>query len=312
MDKLVLEYLANQPTPINSAAHTQSTFDSNQKLAQRGNNETRKSFYIVKQIERKRKSLEKVYFNQEHCLPRDYLCEIFFNLFNDSQKQDYSLSSFRKIQRDINGKMRQILVDWLITVYFDLGLTESTLFCTINLINRFISKQPISKEEFQLLGISSLMIAMKIEEIRIPSASIFVGLTDFAFSKEQIFEMEYRILSVLNFDVSIPNEFNLYEVMSLKFMFNDKEYSAGLYYLMMFLLDENSMNFSSKSICEGICYLVGCLSGNQGTKEYFSFGKINSKEAAEMILSFEKKRFFKEKLSCQKVISMILETESIK
>lgn len=312
MDKLAFEYLTNQPTSMNSSASTLSTFDPNQKIAQCSNNQPGKSIHIGKQIRRKRKSLEKVYLNQERSLPSEYLSEIYFNLLNDSENQDYSLSSFQKLQKDINGKMRQILVDWLITLYYDLGLTENTLFITINLINRFISKQAISKEEFQLLGVSALMIAAKYEEIFIPSTSIYVYLTDKAFSKEQIIDMEQRILSALNFDVSIPNEFNLYEMMSLKFLFNDKEYSVGLYYLMMFLLDENSMNFTPKAICEGVCWLVGCLSGNQAIREYFTFGKMNSKKAADVILSFENKKFFKAKLSCEKMICKILEEQPIK
>ena len=48
-------------------------------------------------------------------------------------------------QNDINEKMRAILVDWLIEVHLKFKLLPETLFLTINLIDRFLEKQVISR-----------------------------------------------------------------------------------------------------------------------------------------------------------------------
>lgn len=46
---------------------------------------------------------------------------------------------YMKRQRDINEKMRAILVDWLIEVHYKFKLNPETLFITISLIDRYLS-----------------------------------------------------------------------------------------------------------------------------------------------------------------------------
>lgn len=46
---------------------------------------------------------------------------------------------YMKKQRDINEKMRAILVDWLIEVHYKFKLNAETLFITISIIDRYLS-----------------------------------------------------------------------------------------------------------------------------------------------------------------------------
>jgi len=50
-----------------------------------------------------------------------------------------------KYQREINDKMRSILVDWLIDVHLKFKLLPETLFITINIIDRFLEKMSVTK-----------------------------------------------------------------------------------------------------------------------------------------------------------------------
>jgi len=43
-------------------------------------------------------------------------------------------------QRDINEKMRAILVDWIIEVHLKFKLKPETLFLCINYMDRFLEK----------------------------------------------------------------------------------------------------------------------------------------------------------------------------
>jgi cyclin B len=49
-------------------------------------------------------------------------------------------------QSDINEKMRAILVDWLIDVHSKFKLVNETLFLTINLIDRYLGKQKVTRK----------------------------------------------------------------------------------------------------------------------------------------------------------------------
>ncbi len=46
-----------------------------------------------------------------------------------------------KKQKDINEKMRAILIDWLIDVHLKFRLVNETMFLTVNLIDRYLEKQ---------------------------------------------------------------------------------------------------------------------------------------------------------------------------
>ena len=48
-------------------------------------------------------------------------------------------------QKDINEKMRAILNDWLIDVHLKFKLVNETLFLTINLIDRFLEREEVSR-----------------------------------------------------------------------------------------------------------------------------------------------------------------------
>lgn len=80
-----------------------------------------------------------------------------------SRPHDYMNS-----QVEINAKMRAILADWLIEVNHRFQLTPETLYLTFNIIDRYLSTETALRKEFQLVGVSAMLIASKYEEIWAP------------------------------------------------------------------------------------------------------------------------------------------------
>eukprot|EP00435_Cladocopium_sp_Y103_P014104 s1122_g3.t1 len=107
-------------------------------------------------------------------------------------------------QQDINGKMRAILVDWLVEVHMKYRLRPETLFLAVNLIDRYMSLLPVLRRRLQLLGVVAMFVAAKFEEIDPPKATDFVYITDNTYSKEELFQMECNMLSTLEFQVVAP------------------------------------------------------------------------------------------------------------
>lgn len=71
-------------------------------------------------------------------------------------------------QPELNFKMRAILVDWLIDVHMTFNLMPESLYLTVNIMDRYLSMEAISRKQLQLVGISSMLIACKYEEIWAP------------------------------------------------------------------------------------------------------------------------------------------------
>jgi len=143
---------------------------------------------------------------------KEYLKEIHQYL-KTIESKGIALSNYMSlIQTDINEKMRIILINWLIEVHFKFRLLNETLFICINIIDRYLSQKNINRRYLQLLGITSLFIASKYEEIYAPSAKDLIYMTDNAYKIDEMIKMENDILGVLKFELTFPTSFRFLEL----------------------------------------------------------------------------------------------------
>lgn len=106
--------------------------------------------------------------------------------------------------RDVNGRMRGILIDWLVQVHLRFHLLQETLYLTIAIIDRFLQVQDVNRNKLQLVGVTSMLIASKYEEMYAPEIGDFEYITDNAYSKADIRKMECLILKALDFSLGRP------------------------------------------------------------------------------------------------------------
>jgi G2/mitotic-specific cyclin-B, other len=107
--------------------------------------------------------------------------------------------------------MRLILVGWLIEVHLKFKLLPETLFLAINLIDRYCERAQVMRQNFQLVGVTAMLIASKYEEIYSPEIRDFIYICDKAYTKEQILFQEREILRVLDFDITAPSIYRFLE-----------------------------------------------------------------------------------------------------
>ena len=94
--------------------------------------------------------------------------------------------TYMESQPHINERMRAILVDWLVEVHLKFKLVPETLYLTINLIDRFLELEQVSRPKLQLVGVTSLLIASKYEEIYPPELRDLVYICDRAYTRQDV------------------------------------------------------------------------------------------------------------------------------
>ncbi|KAL4583467.1 hypothetical protein LXL04_008040 [Taraxacum kok-saghyz] len=109
-----------------------------------------------------------------------------------------------KVQKDVTVNMRAILVDWLVEVAEEYKLLSDTLYLTISHIDKFLSTNPLNRQRLQLLGVSSMLIAAKYEEISPPHTEEFCYITDNTYTKQEVVKMEEDVLKALKFEMGNP------------------------------------------------------------------------------------------------------------
>ena len=87
---------------------------------------------------------------------------------------------------ETTDKMRQILIDWLVDVHQSFKLKEETLQLAILYLDEFQRIRTVSKDSYQLLGITCLWIASKYEEIYPPFLKKYVEVTAFTYNSNNI------------------------------------------------------------------------------------------------------------------------------
>lgn len=105
----------------------------------------------------------------------------------------------------IHYKMRTILLNWVAEVHLKFRLRQPTLYLTVNIMDRFLSKVPIAQTKLQLVGCTSMWIACKYHEIYAPSIRDFTYISDKAFSSNDMAKMEETIVKTLDFKLTVPN-----------------------------------------------------------------------------------------------------------
>ncbi|GIL90606.1 hypothetical protein Vretimale_15710 [Volvox reticuliferus] len=137
----------------------------------------------------------------------DYVNDIYY--FYKRVEPKYKVpADYMDKQTDINEKMRAILIDWLVEVHLKFKLMPETLFLTVNLIDRFLNEKQVTRKNLQLVGVTSMLIASKYEEIWAPEVRDFVYISDRAYTKEQILGMEKIMLNTLKFQLTLPTTYN--------------------------------------------------------------------------------------------------------
>ncbi|KAG4140471.1 hypothetical protein ERO13_D06G019700v2 [Gossypium hirsutum] len=109
-----------------------------------------------------------------------------------------------KVRKDVSMSMRGVLVDWLVEVAEEYKLVSDTLYMTVSYIDRFLSLNPLNRQRLQLLGVSSMLIASKYEEITPPNVEDFCYITDNTYTKDEVVKMEADILKSLKFELGNP------------------------------------------------------------------------------------------------------------
>ena len=187
----------------------------------------------------------------------EYLDEIYSNLLSDEKVLKYSPKiGYMEMQSDINEQMRAILIDWLVEVHYRFRLKSETLFQTVWIIDTYLSMVQITRAKLQLLGIASLLISCKSQEIYYPQLNEFIDITDGAYVKQELIDMEKKVLKLLNFNIIAPTPNDFYNIITKAFCFDQKQFYLGKYFLESSLIDYRMIKYSSSVIGVSCAYIV--------------------------------------------------------
>ncbi|KAH7642346.1 g1/s-specific cyclin-e1-like protein [Dermatophagoides farinae] len=140
---------------------------------------------------------------------------------DDTYKRDSDLFNHHT---SLQPTMRATLLDWLNEVCQAYNLTRQTYYLALDFFDRFLSIQKdCPKKNLQLIGITCLFIAAKIEEIFPPKMNRFSFVCDGACSDKDISDMELVIMNTLKWELRPVTPIAWLNAFFKVYTFSDKE-----------------------------------------------------------------------------------------
>ena len=135
----------------------------------------------------------------------------------------------------ITPQMRLKMVDWMVEIFTIIQTNDITFFTAVNIMDKYFLKSDISYKpsDLHLIGICSIFISSKfcdINPIRLKFLIEKIGHNK--FNKEEIIQMEEKILNTLQYDILKPTIFDF-----TTFFFED-----------LFFFYENNFNIKNKTM----------------------------------------------------------------
>ena len=157
--------------------------------------------------------------------------------------------------------MREILVDWMQEVCLRFKLLTDTYFLAVNLVDRFLSVHQMTKDKFQLLGITALFISAKYEEIYPPNIKEFLSLCENAYLKVEIVNIETKLLATVDFKLAVPSVLKFVERYSHIAELSKKERYFTVFVLELSMMSSCFLEFKPSTLAAASVYLTQRIFG---------------------------------------------------
>ncbi|KAG8485669.1 hypothetical protein CXB51_018856 [Gossypium anomalum] len=169
-----------------------------------------------------------------------------------------SLENYMSIQKDITPHMRGILINWLIEVHLKFDLMQETLYLMVTLLDRYLSEVQIKKNEMQLVGLTTLLLASKYEDFWHPRVKDLISISAEAYTSEQMLKMEKLVLKELKFRLNAPTPY-VFMLRFIKAAQSDTKLEHLAFYLIeLCLVEYEALKFKPSLLCASAIYVARC------------------------------------------------------
>ncbi|KAK9070607.1 hypothetical protein SSX86_011009 [Deinandra increscens subsp. villosa] len=240
---------------------------STSKLTTKGKPGRRKS-YTSLLIERTKLLKDKGSVKKEQILPNiydddnelevaEYVDEIYQHYWV-TEAQNQSLKNYMEIQTDITPQMRGIIINWLIEVHLKFDLMQETLYLMVTLLDYYLSTVAIKKNEMQLVGLTSLLLASKYEDFWHPKVMELISISAETYTRDQMLGMETTILTKLGYRLNMPTPY-VFMLRFLKAAQGGKKFENLAFFLIeLCLVEYDALRYKPSLLCASAIYIARC------------------------------------------------------
>jgi cyclin B len=153
------------------------------------------------------------------------------------------------------------------------------------LIDRYLERNAITRQKLQLVGVAAMLIACKYEEIYAPEVKDFVYVTDKAYTREEVLDMEGKILASLQFNITTPSSYRFLERYTRLSKLDDKATMMSRYAIELAMIDYKCLKYTPSLLAVAAVYLASKLYKREAWPEALA---RNSKFTEQQVITCAK------------------------
>eukprot|EP01096_Ripella_sp_DP13-Kostka_P015057 TRINITY_DN693_c3_g1_i1.p1 TRINITY_DN693_c3_g1~~TRINITY_DN693_c3_g1_i1.p1 ORF type:complete len:523 (-),score=154.21 TRINITY_DN693_c3_g1_i1:21-1589(-) len=142
--------------------------------------------------------------------------DIYRNLFDRERRMVMALraemAAAAEMVRRVTPRMKTILFDWLIDLTGEWGLGSEVLFLAKNYFYRYLTRQEISRDRVQLIGIACLLLAVKFDQGHGQNLEDAAVICQNAYTVDEIREVDMGVVHTLGFEMIVSHEMSFFDI----------------------------------------------------------------------------------------------------
>jgi hypothetical protein len=157
--------------------------------------------------------------------------------------------------------MRPYLLDFLIEAHTAFQLLPSTLFLTVNLLDRYCSKRVVYKRHYQLVGCAALLIAAKYgdKKDRVPTIRELKSMCCSLYDDDMFIQMEWHVLQTLGWTIGHPTVDSFLQMAVLDTPYDPEVEHLALYISEISLFHREFVSKPSFDLARASLALARCI-----------------------------------------------------
>lgn len=182
------------------------------------------------------------------------------NMFFEKERTHLRDSTYLTArQTEVTEKMRAIVVDWLIDVAIKFRNRPETFYLAVDIMDRYLSVCSTTRAQLQLVGITSLLIAAKHEEMWAPDVRECIKITANTYDRESILSMERNICTALCFRFTVPTAHPFLERLLQVSNADHVTRCAAYYFLEHAMMNYGMLTYLPSTVAASAMYLANVL-----------------------------------------------------
>ena len=187
-------------------------------------------------------------------------CDDIMNklLLDEENNYFYEKFFYSNYPKDLDNKKRAKLINFIYLMSRIYKFKNSTIFLSVQIMDRFLCKEKIDTEYYELLCICCVIISSKFNEMYYPTYNHIINY----FSKDNIYTidkatyMEIFILKTINYSIFPIFPINFFDLISLKSDFNTTEYYLGSFMIELLQFDFSMHQYKNSTLAQSVFYKV--------------------------------------------------------